>query len=410
MKRFLAFMLWTVVFVAIAAEAPLPKHVPLTKFVSNLPVVFLDPGESVASDRKVPCSVRLVLPDGSQQAQPLPGVVRFHGASSQAYPKKSYGITLNAPVNWLGLRESPHWVLNAAFIDRSLMRHKLAYDLFRSMATTNAPRYAAGSRFVEVIVHGKYQGVYLLMEKVDRAMLGLSSYRSNAVEHACIYKAVDHAATFDSLGHSGYEQREPDPLVREYWGPLDQLNRFVSSASTAEFFASVNGISARLNIDNAIDFHLLVLLTSNMDGFDKNLILARDAPRPNSPPPRFFFAPWDYDATFGRNWEGSRVGTTEWLSNHLFDRLLSNSTYRQQFASRWKELRQKPFSAETIFRLIDDNAKTLGAASDRNVARWHPADQYYPDDLAFSEDVAQMKRWVARRLQWLDSEIVRRTR
>ena len=47
-------------------------------------------------------------------------MVRIHGASSQGYPKKSFGVTLDTPARWPGLRESGHWVLNAAFIDRSL--------------------------------------------------------------------------------------------------------------------------------------------------------------------------------------------------------------------------------------------------------------------------------------------------
>jgi hypothetical protein len=336
------------------------------------------------------------------------GIVRTHGATSQGYPKKSYAITLDSPVSLLGMQESAHWVLNAAFIDRSLMRHKLSYDLFRSLSATNTPRFAAASRFVEVVVNSKYQGAYLLMERVDRTLLGFHRYDTNASQHACIYKAIDHAATFDRPGHSGYQQREPDPLMGEYWGPLDQFNDFVSSAPENVFWASTKGIPAWLDLGNVIDFHLLVLLTSNMDGFDKNLILARDAPLTNAPPPRFLFAPWDYDATFGRNWEGSRVGTTEWLSNHLFDRLLNDPTYARRFAARWKQLREREFAVPTICRMIDQNAQELGAAVERNEARWRSDNQFYPDPLTFREDVAQMKRWVALRAKWLDQEIEQR--
>jgi spore coat protein CotH len=353
----------------------------------------------------------MILPKGSGSANTgaLTGVVRFHGASSQMYPKKSFGITLDAPVGWLGMRESAHWVLNAAFVDRSLMRHKLSYDLFRSLSASNAPRFAAASRFIEVNLNGKYHGAYLLMERVDRAMFELRRYDSNAPHHAVIYKAVDHAANFDHLGHGGFEQREPDPLTGEYWGPLDRFNRFVSSAKEAEFFDPDKGIPARLDLDNAIDFHLLVLLTSNMDGIDKNLILARDAPVTNAPLPRFFFAPWDYDATFGRNWEASRVGPTAWLSNHLFDRLLSDVAYRKKFAARWRQLREREFSVQSIQRMIDENARTLGDAAKRNAVRWRTLNGPYPDRLSFEEDLAQMKEWIAARVKWLDAEIDHRS-
>jgi len=375
----------------------------------NLPIIFLEAKEPIVSERKVPCTVKMILPKsaGSENTNVLTGAVRFHGASSQQYPKKSFGLTLDAPVRWSGMRESAHWVLNAAFVDRSLMRHKLSYDLFRSLSATNAPRFAAASRFIEMNLNGKYHGAYLLMERLDRAMFELQRYDSNALHHACIYKAVDHAATFDRLGHAGYEQREPDPLIGEYWGPLDRFNRFVSTAKEAEFFDPDKGIAARLDLDNTIDFHLLVLVTCNMDGFDKNLILARDAPSTNAPLPRFVFAPWDYDATFGRNWEASRVGTRTWLSNHLFDRLLSQAEYRKKFSARWKQLRERQFSAQSICSMMDENAVTLGEAAKRNALRWHTLDGPYPDRLTFEQDLAQMKGWIAARLKWLDQEIDR---
>jgi hypothetical protein len=358
----------------------------------------------------VPCSVRLVLPKGEEPGSTgsLAGVVRFHGASSQMYPKKSFAITLAQPVRWLGMRESTHWVINAAFVDRSLMRHKLSYDLFRALSSGERKRFAAASRFVEVSLNGRYHGAYLLMERVDRAMLGLKSYDSNATSHACIYKAEDHGADFARPGHGAWEQREPDPLVLPYWGPLDRFSRFVSTAKDGEFFSPTNGIASRLDLDNAIDFHLLILLTSNMDGDDKNIIFARNAPTPDVPKPRFFFAPWDYDATFGRNWNATRVSSREWLSSHLFDRLLRDTAYRGKFAARWKQLREKEFSEQNIQGLIDDNVRTLGDASKRNALRWRTLSGPYPDRLSFEEDVGQMREWIAERLKWLDVMIARR--
>ena len=393
------------------ANAATPAVVSLTNFTPNLPIIFLQATQQIVSEQKVPCRVRMVLPNESVAASAgaLSGLVRIHGASSQMYPKKSFSLTLDAPVPWLGMRESTQWVLMAAFVDRSLMRHKLSYDLFRSLSVSNAPRFATASRFIEVNLNGRYHGAYLLMERVDRAMLQLRRYDSNAPHHAVIYKAEDHVANFDRLGHAGWEQREPDILTGEYWGPLDRFNRFVSTTKDPEFFDLAKGIPARLDLDNAIDFHLLVLLTSNMDGIDKNLMLARDEPPTNAPVPRFFFVPWDYDATFGRNWNAARVSPNEWLSNHLFNRLLGEANYRQRFATRWKQLREREFSVATIHRMIDDNARTLGEAAKRNETRWRTLTGPYPDRLGFEEDLVQMKEWVVARTKWLDGEIERRT-
>ncbi len=391
------------------AADPVPPN-PTIGRASNLPVISLRAAKPIGSEPRVPCTVEWTMPGGGVAGSTgaMTGLVRFHGATSQGYAKKSFALTLDAPVDWPGLREGTHWVLNAAFVDRSLMRHKLSYDLFRSLSTDGAPRFASSSRFVEVNLDGKYHGAYLLMERVDAALLGLRRFESNAPAHAVIYKAVDHSANFAVPGHPGYEQREPDPQIRQSWGPLDELNAFTSRSPDAKFFDAETGAMSRFDVDNVIDFHLLVLMTSNMDGIDKNFILARDSPTPAVPKPRFFFVPWDYDATFGRNWEASRVGPTAWISSHLFDRLLGDAAYRGRFGGRWRQLRERQFSVGNLHRMIDENVRTLGVAASRNEVRWKDESGRYPDRLSFDEDVMQMKEWVVERTRWLDAEITRR--
>jgi spore coat protein CotH len=259
-----------------------------------------------------------------------------------------------------------------------------------------------------VYFNGDYHGVYLLMERVDGPLLELRRFQSNDVSHACIYKAVDHAANFSQPGHAGYEQREPDALLKEYWQPLDEFNRFASRSKGAEFFDLQTGVGSRLDLDNAVDFYLLVLLTSNLDGITKNFMIAREAPRAGQPNPVFFFVPWDYDGTFGRNWDASAVAPDGWLSNHLFDRLMGDRAFRERLAKRWKALRDREFSAKTSQEMIDTNAHTLGEAVHRNAARWRPAAGHYPDRLSFAEDAAQMKTWIEGRSLWVDGEINRR--
>ena len=380
-------------------------------FEPNLPVLVLTARGSIDKAQKTPCTLSMMLPGAAPQgaSNSWAGEVRLHGGVSVGYPKSSYGITLASPVRLLDLRESAHWVLNAAFIDRSLMRHKVSYDLFLSLDTPGARRFAAGSRFVEVYLNGDYRGAYLLMQRVDRQLLELRRFGSNETSHACIYKAVDHAANFGRPGHAGYEQREPDGLVKEYWQPLDEFDRFVSQTPEAEFFNPDTGIGSRLDLANAVDFYLLVLLTSNLDGITKNFIIARDAQQEGLPKPKFFFAPWDYDATFGRNWDATVVGPSSWLSNHLFDRLMGDSAYRERLARRWKELRERQFSAKSIQAMIEANVHALGEAARRNAVRWRPAASYYPDRLSFDKDVAEMKSWIEARIEWLDAEIQRRT-
>lgn len=378
-------------------------------FAPNLPVIFLEVKGPIVREQKTPCTARFQFPPGTVRGHTnlLPAMVSIHGSTSAGYPKKSFKLTLAEPAPLLNLPERAPWVLNAAYIDRSLMRHKLAYDLFRSLSTKPAPRRAVASRFAEVYLNGRYNGAYLLMEKVDSQLLGLRAFHTNDVSHGCLYKAVDHAANFGHPGHAGFEQQEPDAVVLPYWQPLDEFDRFVSSSPDAEFFHPQTGIGSRLDLDNAVDFHLLVLVTGNVDGITKNFLIARDQPAPGQPSPRFFFVPWDYDGTFGRNWNAAKLAPAFWLSNHLFDRLRREAAYREKFVARWRALRDREFSPKTIQAMIDANARALGAAAERNAQRWPTSTGPYPDRATFAEDVAYMKTWIEARIRWLDQEIPR---
>jgi len=141
-------------------------------FEPNLPVVFLNCTNAISRERAVPATLRMVYPAGRPEklTNTLLLQLRYHGASSLGFPKKSYKLSLSNAVPLLGMSRKTGWVLNAAYIDRSLMRHKLSYDLFRSFSAQGAVRYAADSRFVEVYLNQRYQGVYLLMERVDRQL------------------------------------------------------------------------------------------------------------------------------------------------------------------------------------------------------------------------------------------------
>ncbi|MCX8155307.1 MAG: CotH kinase family protein [Verrucomicrobiae bacterium] len=391
---------------------PLRPALAWGSFTPNLPVVFLTVTNPLSRETPVPALMQLAYPPGSRQGvtNALPLQLRYHGATSLGFPKKSYRLSLSNAVPLLGMSRKSGWVLNAAYIDRSLMRHKLAYDIFRSFSEPRAPRHAADSRFVEVYLNQRYQGVYLLMERVDRQLLGLRPFHSNDFSHSVIYKAEDHAANFGQSGRGGFEQREPDPERKEYWRPLELFTRFTSSASPQEFWDAERGIAHRLDLGNAIDFHILVQVTANSDGITKNFLLARDGQESGPQTNKFFFVPWDYDGTFGRNWNATPYPHNVWLSNPLFDRLMQKAEYRQRFIARWKQLRAGPLAEATLVAMMDANVKTLGEAVQRNLQRWPTDRGGYPDRLTFEQDIEQMKTWLARRLQWLDQEIARRER
>jgi len=95
--------------------------------------------------------------------------IERRGESSKEFAKKSFSIELqledgsNNNVSILGLPEENDFVLNGPFSDQTLVKNVLSYELFRRTG-----RWAPRTRFIEVILNGEYEGVYVLMEKLKR--------------------------------------------------------------------------------------------------------------------------------------------------------------------------------------------------------------------------------------------------
>mgnify|MGYP001954750294 CR=1 FL=1 len=95
--------------------------------------------------------------------------IELRGASSQSFPKKSFGLETrdeageDLNVELLGFPEEEDWVLHGPFSDKSLMRNMLIYDLSRDIG-----QYASRTKFIELEINDFYQGVYVFMEKLKR--------------------------------------------------------------------------------------------------------------------------------------------------------------------------------------------------------------------------------------------------
>src|SRR5687767_7507887 len=136
---------------ALAATAPAPA--------SALPRIHVEPERGIDDDG-VPARVRAPGFTGAAE-------IELRGQFSRTLPKKSYALELrdaegeNADAPLLGMPADDDWVLYAAYNDRTLMRNALAYATSRSIG-----RYAARTRFVELVIRGRTRGVYVLTEKL----------------------------------------------------------------------------------------------------------------------------------------------------------------------------------------------------------------------------------------------------
>ena len=321
----------------------------------------------------------------------LPAWVKIRGAHSRKFPKKSLQVDMDGE----RLPDQPpagHTVrrlhLNADYIDPTLMRSALSFQLFH-----NVGALAPLCRHAELTVSGEQPVLYMALESVDTDFC-----IRRGLEPGYIYYALNRNANFGLIS----------PNTRELKQPLDVGYRLVQQADAAPLrrlimdlnLASENRFPAVAERCFDVPGYLLWLMVAvfvgNRDGFVHNYALYRE---PSSG--IFRIIPWDYDATWGIDVHGrparlDRVPVEGW--NRLTQRLLAAPFYRRQYKKLFLEHLNGALSPDSVGALIDKMSDQVGAWIDTNL-------QGAEAQRRFSTGVAGLKWWAEQRRELLLSQL-----
>lgn len=327
--------------------------------------------------------------------------IERRGGYSIGFPKHSYELDLKSDQPLAGLPADDDWILNANYIDKTFLRHYLSYELFREMNPNNrAPRCA----FVEVNLNGTYNGLYVLMEKLDRSVLQVEKEDSAAFifkEPHLFREQYDGIEPSEKGGF--HHQTHPELNEKDHSATLEELRGLSLNATDDEFDEELPKL---IDLDNFIDWHLLLLLTNNGDGFLKNFYLYR----PNADT-RMRVAPWDYDHSFGRDGDNELNLNTRTLAlkrSVLFRRLLQRDWYLEKLEERWKEeTTTGVFQPERVKERIRQLARQVGPAAAKNFTRWPLDAEYYYDANGFEKEVDIMIEFLDLRYPFIEKSFIK---
>ena len=351
----------------------------------------------------------------------MPALIRHRGASSTKYQKKSYAVKLldeageKKDASFMGMRSDNYWILDAMAVEKGRMRNRVAMDLWLDFSAKPSyvsaePDMCNGARgkFVEVYVNDAYEGLYCLMERVDRKQLKLKKAKNTTINGVLYKSATWDGSLFGPLtpydNHSAtwmrYEYEYPDVednLIT--WAPLYDVMDFVNTASAADFAAQV---SSRVDVPVWMDYFLFTNLLSARDNCGKNLYLSFYNINQNSP---LLVTPWDMDHSFGRMYNADKEdpqAVCKW-SNALYNRLASDlPDYYTQLLERYAELRHTFFSLEALMQRFSDYFALFNAThvAERETERWSGVNDV---SLDFSAEETYIASWLEQRLAYTDS-------
>ena len=424
---------------------------------SNLPIIKVNTkGKAIVNEPKTLADMELIYnglgKTNSVTDKPTGYLgktgIEFRGSTSQQFfPKKPYGFELwvdstekSRKVALLGMPEESDWVLNATYNDKTLMRDVLAYDLANRMG-----RYATRSRYCEIMINNKYEGLYILMEKVkkdknrvDISSLKLTDNTGDDVTGGYLLK-IDKTEgsksklwnttlTVNGVNYTIPIQIEHPKITDITDAQFNYIKNYVTEFETSlkgsDYLTPKAKWRGMIDIDSFVDYFLITEFTKNVDGYRLSTYFYKDK---DSKGGKLKMGPaWDYNLAFGNADYLDGYKPTGWqfkvndlaipakdltfLSPTWWERLSVDSTFRYKASKRWEVLRKTALNPDRINAWMDSTANVLQEPRIRNNNRWTGVlgfkiwPNYYVG-ATYENETTWMKDWIRQRTVWLDSQL-----
>ncbi|MFX1259377.1 MAG: CotH kinase family protein [Promethearchaeota archaeon] len=357
---------------------------------SDLPALYISCGNKIEKKKYVNCILNI-------DHEPTSGKIRIRGVSNADRDKVGYRIELSEQISLLGMRTDDDWQLFAMYQDMTRMKYKLSFDLWNEMQSKNSHTVLPESRFVNLFINGKFQGLYLLAENDDRKLFGLDKEAQDNSDSSLIFQAK-RDIYFTDYDYDDWEQDWPneDEGIYIIDDILPDLIAFVDDTNNETFFDSNKGIYSKFDKDNLIDFLLFGFFNLHRDAWNKNFFLIR-----NTAPNKFYLIPWDFDYSWGqfqdRFYEVDKnpEGYIQYY-NKLFERLMNNLDFMYDCKIRWFELREDIFVEDYILGMLSDMYEEIEDSIEVDLKLWN-------SDVNLEKYVDYLFEWIPERLEFCDS-------
>jgi spore coat protein CotH len=285
--------------------------------------------------------------------------VRIKGESSYDYTpgdKKSFKIKFNKFIKNQDLDNLTTINLNNGFKDPSFLREKIFFDILRS-EDIPAPRIS----FANLKINDKNYGLYVVSEHINKRFL--EKYFGN--KNGSFYKG-EPKATFEYHGnkttdyHKKFHAEHKKNKIRK---DLVDLIKIINddSLSDAEFKEELEQV---LNVENCIKIFAITNLFCNVDAYNMiyphNFYLYK-----NTDTDLFEWIPYDANYAFCAWSPVFELHEAEKMSifyqypdinNPLYQKIISNSYYRDDYVNHMQSMLDKYFPTQQIENMIDEES------------------------------------------------------
>ena len=411
------------------------EYYDLGEFSTTLPVVYMNTkGQQVLKENVIWGNIALLDGNGEEQSvfstpnSIYRATIKYRGASSYSkFDKKQYRIKFYKnkkdsakEVSLAGMGANSEWVLNGPYLDKTLIRNKLVYDLARELNG-----WAPDTRFVELFVDGEYQGVYLAVEPVTNgeSRLRLAEFGLLSGETAYIVnrdridtgsEEIDtwgktNGYTYNALYIRYPSKNKITEKQKEYI--TKDISEFEQALYGTNFSDKRIGYQAYIDMDNWVDYFIINEFAMNYDAGNLSTYIYKELGG------KLQLAVWDFNNGFDNyQWFRTETDVLHTVENSWFNRLWQDETFREHVSERYRQLRKTTLSDEHIAEKIASYQEELGEAVDRNFKVWGYS---FKENLlagttkegtsrdigSYEEAMKQLTDTIRERLAYLDKEL-----
>lgn len=377
---------------------------------TGIPVMRIDTPNNVGIYSKDEWTEQSTLwLDGMGIFEDIDGVklsIRGRGNSTWGYEKKPYNIKFDKKQEVMGMPKHKRWCLLANYMDRTLLRNRVAYYLAEQTSLAWTPR----CEFVELILNGEHLGSYLVAEhiKVDENRVNITEMEpidnsGDAVTGGYMLELDFH---FDNewqwYGASGtpfaVKYPEEEDLTTQQ---LEWIKSYITEVESvlygANFADPQNGYAKYIDMQSFVDYWLIYEICVNHELANPGsvyLTKERNGKLKAGPVWDFDWGTFSYNASPQAQWNLFMTGAW-WYS-----RLFKDEKFMTLASERWAVLKPKFM---TVFNFIDEQSDYIQRSWYKNFGIWSISTNINGDEtLTYPAAVNRMTEITRQRIDIID--------
>jgi len=389
---------------------------------TGLPVVFISTPNGKAIPAKSEgwlenATIEIYRPDGTVDCSDAALSIRQRGNLTATLPKKPYALKLSKGAEVLGMNKHKRWCLLANWIDRTLLRNDVAFQIARQTALAWTP----SGKFVEVMLNGKHVGNYYLCEqvKVNKKRVNITEMKKEDVTDETITGgyllevdvSYDETNKFKSATKKlPYMIQSPEEDVLQP-AQLTYITNYINKMEQllyADNWLSKRGYADMMDIGTFVDYWFVQELAMNSEiRYPKSVFLTKDRGGKLKAGPVWDF---DYETFYKSKINKFNATNNDKNMEHLyFERLFQDRKFVEEVKSRWSVYKA---GFDQIPAYIREMAAYIKASNEIDIKMWPklsdygiPATVNADQNMTFDEAIENMISLYTSKLAWMDQQI-----